>query len=216
MCGNFTYSTIVDGVTGDPTAGLGSMFNDPQLIQKLASNPKTSQFLADPAFMQKLNQMRQNPAMTPDLFSDPRMIQVLGVLMGVDMSMGMPGDAAGAAGSQAFGDAEEDVEMPDVRPSKPQSKEESQPVPDPEPEPEDEEAIAAKKAKEEADNEKKLGTEEYKKRNFDQAIAHYSKAWDLHKDITYLNNLGAAKFEKGDYEGAIKACTDAIEYGREV
>ena len=32
---------------GDPTAGLGQMFNDPQLIQKLAANPKTSSYLAE-------------------------------------------------------------------------------------------------------------------------------------------------------------------------
>lgn len=103
--------------------------------------------------------------------------------------------------------------MPDARPTK------SEPAPAPEPEPEveeDEEAIAKKKAKEEADKEKALGTVEYKKRNFDEAVAHYTKAWELHKDITYLNNVGAAKFEKGDYEGAIAACTEAVEYGREV
>ena len=51
---------------------------------------------------------------------------------------------------------------------------------------------------------------------FDAAIEHYSKAWDLHKDITYLTNLGAAKFEKGDYQGAIEACEKAIEEGRQV
>jgi len=48
------------------------------------------------------------------------------------------------------------------------------------------------------------------------AIEHYSKAWDLHKDITYLTNLSAAKYEKGDYQGAIEACEKAIEEGREV
>ena len=70
--------------------------------------------------------------------------------------------------------------------------------------------------KAEAEEQKKLGTENYKKRQFDAAIEHYSKAWELHKDITYLNNLGAAKFEKGDYKGAIDACKQAIEEGREV
>ncbi|KAK5266589.1 Hsp90 cochaperone, partial [Cryomyces antarcticus] len=59
-----------------------------------------------------------------------------------------------------------------------------EPEPEPEPSPEDEEAAAAKKAKEEADQEKKLGTDAYKKRQFDSAIEHYSKAWELHKDIT--------------------------------
>ncbi|KAK1957306.1 hypothetical protein LY78DRAFT_686315 [Colletotrichum sublineola] len=35
-------------------------------------------------------------------------------------------------------------------------------------------------------------------------------------DITYLNNLGAAYFEKGDYDKAIEACTKAVEEGREI
>lgn len=202
-------------MTGDPAAGLGNMFKDPQLLQKLAANPKTAPFLADASFMNRINQIQSAPAMSQDIFSDPRMIQVLGVLMGVDMDMMGGGGAAGQAGPQ-FGarEAEEDVPMPDARPTKA----EPEPVkePTPEPEAEDEEAIAQKKATEEADNEKKLGTEQYKKRNFDDAIAHYSKAWELYKDITYLNNLGAAKFEKGDYEGAIAACKEAVEYGREV
>ena len=88
--------------------------------------------------------------------------------------------------------------------------------PVPEPEPEDEEAAGLRKAKEAAEAEKKLGTENYKKRQFDAAIEHYGKAWDLHKDITYLTNMSAAKFEKGDFEGAIQDCKQAIEEGREV
>lgn len=101
--------------------------------------------------------------------------------------------------------------MPDARPEP-----KREPEPEPEPEPEDEEAIAKKEAKEKADQEKKLGTECYKKRQFDAAIEHYTKAWELHKDITYLTNLGAAKFEKGDYQGTIEACQQAVEYGREI
>lgn len=186
------------------------MFNDPQLLQKLAANPKTSSFLSDPSFMAKLQQMKENPKASPDLFSDPRMLQVLGVLMGVDMQMGMPDDMPGAS---------KDTEMPDA--PAPQSKPaapKKAPTPEPEPEPEelDEEALEKKKAKEAADKEKALGTENYKKRNFDQAIEHYTKAWELHKDITYLNNLGAAYFEKGDYEKAIEACTKAVEEGRAI
>jgi stress-induced-phosphoprotein 1 len=208
---------IPDGVTGDPMGSLGSMFNDPQLIQKLAANPKTSKFLADPSFMQKLQQIRTNPSDSQAIFADPRMLQVLGVMMGVDMDM-MGAGGADMGGAPSYSkEAEEDVHMPDARPSSStQQKPKKEPTPEPEPEPEDEEAIAAKKAKEEAEAEKKLGTEQYKKRNFDEAIAHYSKAWELHKDITYLNNLGAAKYEKGDYQGAIEACTQAVEHGREV
>lgn len=184
------------------------MFSDPNLIQKLASNPKTSSLLADPTFMAKLSAIQQNPSNMQEMFSDPRMIQVLGVLMGVDMEMRDSGDMPGASGAAA--EPQEDVPMRDAPPKK------SEPAkaPEPEPEPEDEEAAEKKKAKEAADKEKLLGTENYKKRNFDEAIKHYQAAWDLHKDITYLNNLGAAHFEKGDYQACIDTCTKAVEEGR--
>ncbi|TPX16028.1 uncharacterized protein E0L32_000362 [Thyridium curvatum] len=211
---NRAIEAEVSGGAGgmDPAAGLGQMFSDPQLIQKLAANPKTSAFLADPTFMQKLQSIQQNPKNTQDLFSDPRLIQVLGVLMGVDMQMGMPPEGANTADASKM---QEDQEMPDVMPE-PKRPEAPKKAPEPEPEPEDEEALETKKAKEAADKEKALGTENYKKRNFDEAIKHYQAAWDLHKDITYLNNLGAAYFEKGDYQACIDTCTKAVEEGRQI
>jgi stress-induced-phosphoprotein 1 len=203
----------------DPTGGLGNMFNDPQLIQKIANNPKTSKFLSDPAFMAKLQSMKNNPGggMTQEMFSDPRFLQVMSVLLGVDMSFN-PTDDADAAARKFQEEHEEDVQMGDAPPAPKheQPKKAPAPEPEPEPEPEDEEAIAAKKAKAEADKEKAKGTEFYMKKQFDQAIEHYTKAWDISKDIAYLNNLGAAYFEKGDYDNAIDACQRAVEYGREV
>jgi stress-induced-phosphoprotein 1 len=201
--------------------GLGGMFNDPNLISKLAANPKTASLLADGQFMQKLMQMKQNPNDIGAALQDPRMLQVMSVLMGIDMSFGDPssfGGAGGAAGGDSKVSEEEDVDMPDLRANSPPQSKARQPekAPEPEPEPEDEEAIAKQKAKAEADEEKKLGTESYKKRQFDDAIAHYTKAWDLHKDITYLTNLSAAYFEKGDYDECIEAAKKAIAEGREV
>lgn len=204
-----------DGVSGDPMGGLGSMFNDPQLYQKLAKNPKTSAFLADPQFMAKLQRLKDNPSNIGAEMGDPRFLQVMSVLLGIDMSFGQPPEGA-AEGSSGAREAEEDIPMPDARSSSRPAETKKAAEPEPEPEPEDEEAIAAKKAKDEAEAEKKLGTENYKKRQFDAAIEHYSKAWDLHKDITYLTNLSAARFEKGDYQGAIDACEKAITEGREV
>lgn len=185
--------------SGDPMGGLGKMFDDPNLYQKLASNPKTSSFLADPTFMTKLQSAKSNPN---ELFSDPRMLTVMGVLMGVDLEMRESGG---------------DSPMPDApaESATPQPKKAPEPEPEPEPEEVDQEELEKKKAKEQADKEKALGTENYKKRNFDEAIQHYSKAWELHKDITYLNNLGAAYFEKGDYDKCIETCKQAVEEGRE-
>jgi stress-induced-phosphoprotein 1 len=45
-------------------------------------------------------------------------------------------------------------------------------------------------AKKEADTIKAQGTVAYKARKFDEAIEHYSKAWELYpKDVTFLTNL---------------------------
>lgn len=204
---------------GDAMGGLGNMFNDPQMIQKLASNPKTSSYLADPTFMAKLQRLRQNPNSIGEEMRDPRFLQVMSVLLGIDMSFAGGEGAGETAAPSGAQESEEDTPMPDFRPSstKPsQSAKAPAPEPEPEPEPEDEEAIAKRKAKEEADNEKKLGTENYKKRDFDAAIEHYNKAWEMHKDITYLTNMSAAQFEKGDFGAAIETCKKAIEEGREV
>ncbi|BDD60456.1 Hsp90 cochaperone [Monascus purpureus] len=197
-----------DGASGDPLGGLGGIFNDPQLFQKLASNPKTSGLLADGEFMAKLQRIRQNPNSIGEEIRDPRFLQVMSVLMGFDLSYGAPPEGAQPASSAA---AEEDVPMKEApRPA------ETKREPEPEPEPEDEEVIAKKKAKEAADAEKKIGNDFYKKKQFDEAIEHYNKAWELNKDITYLNNIGAAKFEKGDLPGAIDICQKAVEEGHEL
>ena len=50
------------------------------------------------------------------------------------------------------------------------------------------------KIRKEAEAEKRQGTEAYKKRDFETAATHFSKAWDVYpKDITFLTNLGGTK-----------------------
>lgn len=190
----------VKGDAEDPTGGLGGIFNDPSLYQKLANNPKTSPLLADGEFMSKLQRVQQNPQSVGEEIKDPRFLQVMSVLLGIDMNFGAP-DASEAGGSQ---------EAP-----KPPPQAKKAPEPEPEPEPQDEGTLAKKKAQEAGDAEKKIGNDFYKKKQFDEAIEHYNKAWELNKDVTYLNNIGAAKFEKGDLQGAIEICQKAIEEGRE-
>lgn len=185
-----------DGVQGDPLGGLGGMFNDPQMIEKLANNPKTSALLADSEFMAKLERLKSNPNAIGEEMRDPRFLQVMSVLLGIDMNFGGEGG-------------------PSEAPPAPQSKP-APPPKEPTPEPEDEEAVTKRKAQEAGDAEKKIGNDFYKKKEHDKAIEHYEKAWELNKDITYLNNIGAAKFEKGDYEGTIETCKKAVEEGRDL
>lgn len=224
---------------------MGKMFQDPDLFGKLSRNSKTAPLLADQEFVRKLQNLQKNPADAMSAFQDPRMIQVMGVLMGIDMqafereagSSDLPADLehkredierqTGASSSsskpsqpspkptpapeptpaaaQPTQPAKEDVEMKDAGASA---------TNDDEDEEEEQKPKVDPKAKEAAEAEKAKGNALYLKRQFDPAIEHYQKAWELHKDITYLNNLGACYFEQGKYDECIKTCQKAVEEGR--
>lgn len=208
-----SYRTIANdalGGGGGEGLGLGKMFSDPNLLGKLAANPRTSKHLADPAFVQRLKMIQQNPRLADSALSgDARMIDVLGALMGIDM--------------QGFGrDEGSDTLPPGVSPTSPPTSPQSQSKPtfaqrasssssktpppaakveeeDVEMDDADDEEAQAKKAeaqaKKAAEAEKKLGAEAYKTREFEAAATHFSKAWELWpKDITFLTNLGGMSF----------------------
>ncbi|KAG9510298.1 Stress-induced-phosphoprotein 1 [Fragariocoptes setiger] len=64
--------------------------------------------------------------------------------------------------------------------------------------------------------EKNLGNEAYKAKNFEKALEHYNKAIELNgTDMTFINNKAAVYFEMGDLDECIKQCQSAIEVGRE-
>ena len=216
---------VKDAKAADEAAGpFGKIFSDPNLWGKLAANPRTSKHLADPAFVQQLKMFQQYPQLSQNAFQDPRMIDVLGVAMGIDIqaSTRPEGSDELPSGVRAQSPPQSPTQptssSPPPKPASSASS--SKPTPAPEPpveedvEMEDEEEAKAKK---EAEAAKKAGSEAYKKRDFDEAAALYQKAWDLWpKDVTYLTNLGAVHFEKGDYDKAIETCEKAIEEGRSI
>jgi hypothetical protein len=128
------------------------------------------------------------------MLQDPRMIDVLGVAMGIDMR--------GYERPEGSTDLPEDLqqqtrEQPTSPPPQPRaqspppaassSKTTSTP-PAPEPEPMEVEVSDEERQAVEA---KKRGSEAYRKRQFEEAAQEFSKAWELWpKDITFLTNLG--------------------------
>ncbi|KAL1933239.1 hypothetical protein VTP01DRAFT_7329 [Rhizomucor pusillus] len=71
--------------------------------------------------------------------------------------------------------------------------------------------------KQQAIAEKELGNQAYKKRQFEQALEHYEKAWSLdNTNISILTNKAAVLFEQEKYEDCVKVCEEAIETGRSV
>ncbi|KDR83497.1 hypothetical protein GALMADRAFT_1338233, partial [Galerina marginata CBS 339.88] len=201
-------------LTEDPM-GFGKMLSDPNAFAKLTANPRTAKYLADPAFLQML---QQNPRMADSSLQDPRMIDVLGALMGIDIQ----------ASTRPEGSDEmpEGIQRQPPTPSSPpppraSSSKPSQPTPPPAPAPAqgDEEMLDQDEAeaKKQAEAYKATGSAAYKKRDFAEAAKNFQLAWDTWpKDLTYLTNLGAAYFEQGEFDKAIEVCEKAVEEGRSI
>lgn len=206
------------GRDGSESFGLGRMFADPNLIGKLATNPRTQKHLADPAFVQKLKLFQQNPALADSaLQSDPRMIDVLGVAMGIDMQGFSRDDGSDELPPGFMGAPLPKARTPSASTSR--TPPAPKPAPAPAPEPEDvemtDEDAEEAKAKADALAAKAQGAEHYKAQRFSEAAEYFKKAWDLWpKDITFLGNLGAAYLEAKEYDQCIETCELAVEEGR--
>lgn len=192
--------------------GLGAIFQDPNLITKLKSNPKTSELMKDPDLVAKVLRIQANPkANATQLLSDPRLMTIMAALMGIDMDFPTEGDNQGQETSSSNEPKSETEKKEEPKTTK-ESEEKTEA--DSEGDVEMKDATEGDKAA--ADKAKAEGNTLYKQRKFDDAIAAYEKAWELHKDITYLNNRAAAEYEKGDYDAAIATCNKAVDEGRDM
>jgi len=183
---------------------IGQILGSPQAQAKLATDPRTAGFMKDPQFQQVLAMASQNPQMFQMLMQqDQRIMTCLSVVLGADLGGGPGGPPGGPSDAGAA-----------PEPTKPAPKKEPEKKPEPAKELTEEEKEAAK-LKEEGDAEKAKGTTAYKAKDFDTAIGHYTKAFEINGvDMSYLTNRAACHFEKGEFEECIKDCEQGIEVGR--
>ncbi|PRQ18095.1 putative 43kDa postsynaptic protein [Rosa chinensis] len=189
-----------------PTNLFGDAFSGPQMWAKLTADPSTRAFMQQPDFVNMMQEIQKNPSNLNLYLKDQRVMQALGVLLNVKLQ----------------GGASEDDDMPDFpsertrsaeAAAEPQKKEEKKP----EPMEVREEEKEARKRKAEALKEKEAGNAAYKKKDFDTAIQHYTKAMEIDdEDISYLLNRAATYLEMGQYDECIEDCDKAVEKGREV
>ncbi|KAL5551100.1 hypothetical protein UlMin_001276 [Ulmus minor] len=193
-----------------PPNPFGDAFSGPEMWAKLTADPTTRPYLQQPDFVKLMQEIQKNPNNLNLYLKDQRVMQALGVLLNVKFR----------------NPTQEDAEMPEASPSSPPSERkraaESEPVkeekePEPEPMEVSEEEKEKKERKAQALKEKDAGNVAYKKKDFDTAIQHYSKAIELDdEDISYIMNRAATYLEMGKFEDCIKDCEKAVERGREL
>ncbi|CCH44638.1 Heat shock protein [Wickerhamomyces ciferrii] len=201
-----------------PDLGLGKLFNDPNLIENLKKNPKTSELMKDPSLVDKVIRMKNNPQSgAQDMLSDPRLMTIMATLLGVDLNDDSPvGAQANAASTPTPSSSSSSKESEQTSVPEPKKQKQEEPKKDKDGDIKIEEATdSTTSQKQKADESKAEGNKLYKQRKFDEAIAKYNEAFEINPDVTYLNNRAAAEFEKGDYESTIKTCEEAITKGRE-
>jgi len=225
-----------------PKNPMASLFGD-QMWVKLQLDPTTREYLKDPAFVNKLKLLQRNPNML-SAFSgdkDPRIMQALGVIMGLGSQFGARGagnedtpreeaetEPKSKKSKSDEGDVEiqeeedgvkgeeEEEEEPKPKETKSKSKEKEKEKPKSKENELTEEQKEERKRRAEAIKEKEEGNTAYKQRNFEKALLHYNKAAELDpKDMVYTTNAAAALFESKKYDQCIETCQKSIEIGRE-
>ncbi|XP_023949750.1 stress-induced-phosphoprotein 1 [Bicyclus anynana] len=161
-----------------------------KMFIKLRASPKTRDWLDDPEYVDMIKNI--NPydyRMLDSKMEDSRVLTTLSVLLGLEET---PMDV--------------DPTTPEAPAPKPKAAEEPN-----KPKYED-----LPENRRQALQEKDLGNDCYKKKDFDNALKHYSKAIEFDStDITFYTNMAAVYFEQKEYEKCIKECEKAIEIGRE-
>lgn len=199
-----TTSSASAGGAGGMPAGLFG----PQMMAQLALDPRTRPMLNDPDTMSKIKLLQSNPNLLPTMLNDPKIMNLLGVMMGQGGAGDDDDDAAAA--SPTFTPAS----------AAPPKKEEPKKEPEPEPEEDLSQLPPAERKKKEdqraAKRKKDEGNEMYKNKKFAEAIECYDAAVTLDPtNMTFLSNKAAVYFQEKKYDECIKVCLEAVEVGKQ-
>mmetsp|Transcript_5198 Transcript_5198/g.10757 ORF Transcript_5198/g.10757 Transcript_5198/m.10757 type:complete len:558 (+) Transcript_5198:66-1739(+) len=176
------------GAGGPPGTGLFS----PQMLAQMTMDPRFKQYLEDPTIMAKIKMVQSNPNLMPTMLSDPKMMEMLGLLMGESPAAPVPAPAKKKEEPKKEMEVEEDWSS--LSPEEREKKE------------------TQKKAK----LKKEEGNEFYKKKKFAEALEAYDAAFEIDPTcMTFLLNKAAVYFAQKKYDAVIEECQKAIEVGKE-
>lgn len=176
----------------------GGLFG-PQMMAQIAMDPRMRHYLNDPEVMKKIQLVQSNPNLLPTIMNDPKMMEMLGLMMGQDP-----------------GAEQEESSSPTSAPAPTPKKEEKKP----EPVEEDwsnlsPEERKKKETEKEARLKKEAGNEFYKNKEFEKALEAYDAAIEIDPtNMTFLSNKAAVYFTEKKWDECIDMCNKAVEVGK--
>ena len=190
----------------DEDSKFKKLFTDPQTMVKLMTDPKTKAYFQQEDFMKIFAELQKDcSGALQKHMQDPRVMDVLSVALGLNITGAPP---AAAAGQQQQQQQQQQQTKAPPEPAKPKKK-------TPEEIKKEEEANLPEN-KRKALKLKEEGNAFYKKRDFEKAVKKYEEAIESDPtDPTYINNRAAVRFEQGDFDKCIEDCEKSIEVGRE-
>lgn len=203
-----------------PPRTAANPFGDANLLARLASDPRVASLMQDAEFVAKLKDLQANPQNLAQHLNDPRMMEVLGVLLNLETpthGATNKDECCSSASCQSKTEPKSKVEAePEPEPeqckteqSMPKTEQPTQPTQPMQPTMSTEEAEAARL--------KDLGNDAYRRRDFPTALDFYRQALALTpKNFQLLLNQSAAHYEAGDYDAAIQKAQEAVELARDV
>lgn len=186
------------GAGGGGGGLFGGMSFDPSALASAAQkNPKIKEYMKDQNLMQQVTALlsmgKQNPELQQQMLmqvmqKDPRILEIIMALQGIDVSTMSPEDMGEPAEREA---------------PKPPPPKKEEPPPD----------LRTEEQKK-ADEFKGKGNELYKAKKFEEALVQYDKAIEVEpNDLTYHNNKNAVYVEMGPeyYDKVIENCKTLLE-----
>ena len=178
---------VEEAIEAEGLSGLGSIFG-PDMWTKMASNPKLSPFLADPTIVEKLQQIQKNPKNMGAFMQDPRMMQIMMGLMGLDGMAASNAEEMEQAKSEAEANLDARAAEKEEHAAKHQKVQEEIPTLSPEEE-------LADSNRKKSDELKVKGTECYKQKKFEDALKDYDAAYEAdNTNIAVLTNKSGIIF----------------------
>lgn len=177
--------------------------------------PKFREYMNDPTYMAMMQHVQRDQSALQQYMSDPRLMETVAFLIGMEMppgADGAAGDADGATGASSGSGGGAGGE-----PESTAKSEDKEPEPEGPPEDETEEEKEKREKHEAADKVKVEGNAAFKAKDYETALAKYDEAISIFDaDVTYILNKASVRFAQKDYDACIELCREAIERGREL